>query len=123
MQVRPEAVGAGPWISGFADGGFRIDGRVFAAALLTPNWVDTWDAPTLEALDAAALARLIDAKPEFILIGTGTTMARPSRALVAAVEAQGIGIEAMDSRAAARAWGVLRAEDRWIAAALLPLDR
>jgi len=27
----------------------------------------------------------------------------------------------MDSRAAARAWGVLRAEERWIVAALMPL--
>jgi uncharacterized protein len=27
----------------------------------------------------------------------------------------------MDSRAAARAWAVLRAEGRWIVAALLPL--
>ena len=29
----------------------------------------------------------------------------------------------MDSRAAARAWGVLRAEGREIVAALMPLDR
>ena len=40
---------------------------------------------------------------------------------VDALEAEGIGVEAMDSRAAARAWGILRGEDRWIAAALLPL--
>jgi len=123
MQVRPEAAGSGPRITGFADGGFRIDGRVFAAALLTPSWAEAWHAPALETLDVAALARLIDIRPEFILIGTGATMARPPRALVAAVEAQGVGIEAMDSRAAARAWGILRNEDRWIAAALLPLDR
>jgi uncharacterized protein len=28
----------------------------------------------------------------------------------------------MDRRAAARTWGVLRAEERWIAAALMPLE-
>jgi uncharacterized protein len=27
----------------------------------------------------------------------------------------------MDSRAAARTWGLLRGEERWIAAALMPL--
>ena len=48
-------------------------------------------------------------------------MRRPPRAFVADLEARGIGVEAMDSRAAARAWGVLRAEERWIVAALLPL--
>jgi uncharacterized protein len=33
----------------------------------------------------------------------------------------GFGVEAMDSRAAARAWVVLRGEGREIVAALLPL--
>ncbi len=122
IQVRPDAAGPGPRISGFADGGFRIDGRVMAAALLTPQHAEAWDAPSLDALDVGALAVLLDAKPEFILIGTGAVMARPPRALVDAIEAQGIGVEAMDSRAAARAWGILRGEDRWIAAALLPLN-
>lgn len=59
--------------------------------------------------------------PEFLLLGTGARLRQPSREFVRALEASGIGVEAMDSRAAARAWGVLRAEERWIVAALLPL--
>jgi uncharacterized protein len=59
--------------------------------------------------------------PEFLLLGTGAAMARPAAAFTAALDARGIGVEAMDSRAAARAWAVLRAEDRWIVAALMPL--
>lgn len=121
IQVRPDAAGPGPRITGFADGGFRIDGRVMAAALLTPQDAVAWNAPPLHALDAGALAPLVAVRPEFILIGTGAVMARPPRALVDALDAEGIGVEAMDSRAAARAWGILRGEDRWIAAALLPL--
>jgi len=121
IQVRPDAAGPGPRITGFADGGFRIDGRVMAAALLTPQNAVAWDALPLDALDAGALAPLVAVRPEFILIGTGAVMARPPRALVDALDAEGIGVEAMDSRAAARAWGILRGEDRWIAAALLPL--
>jgi hypothetical protein len=46
---------------------------------------------------------------------------RPPLALTKALGARGIGVEAMDSRAAARAWGVLRAELRWVAGALYPL--
>ena len=56
-----------------------------------------------------------------MILGTGAKMRLPPRALVAALEARGIGLEAMDSRAAARTWGILRAEERWIVAALLPL--
>jgi len=54
-------------------------------------------------------------------LGTGATTAFPPAALAEALAARGIGIEAMDSRAAARTWGLLRAEGRRIAAALLPL--
>ena len=64
----------------------------------------------------------LDPAPEFLILGTGSRMLRPSPALVVALEAKGVGVEPMDSRAAARAWGVLRAELRWIAAALYPLD-
>lgn len=122
----PETGGAGPRITGFAEGGFRIDGEVYrTGALLTPAGVTAWDAPTLDTLDLDDVADLlaIEPQPEFLLLGTGAGMARPARSLVEAIEARGIGVEAMDSRAAARAWGVLRAEQRWIVAALLPLQR
>ena len=111
----------GPLVQGFATGGFRIDGEVHAAALLTPLWVKQWTAVDPKALDREALADLLTLTPppEFILLGTGATLVRPPAALVAAMEADGIGVEAMDSRAAARAWGVLRAEGRWIGAALM----
>ena len=71
-------------------------------------------------MDIAPLLAL-DPAPEFVLLGTGANLTFPPRAFVAALEARGIGVEAMDSRAAARTWGVLRAEGRWIAAALMAL--
>jgi uncharacterized protein len=58
--------------------------------------------------------------PEFLLLGTGARIAFPPRAFIRAVEARGLGVEVMDSRAAARTWGLLRGEERWIVAALLP---
>ena len=81
------------------------------------------DAPTADELSIAALGDLldIDPLPEFLLLGTGAGLRQPPRAFVRELEAKGVGVEAMDSRAAARAWGVLRAEERWIVAALLPL--
>ena len=54
--------------------------------------------------------------------GIGMGKSTAAAAFRRAVEAQGVGIEAMDSRAAARAWAVLRGEGRWIAAALYPLE-
>ncbi len=92
--------------------------------LLSPVRAMAWaDAPDVAALTVEALGDLFDGdpKPEFLLLGTGAGLRQPPRAFVRAVEALGIGVEAMDSRAAARAWGVLRAEERQIVAALLPL--
>jgi uncharacterized protein len=92
--------------------------------LLSPVRALAWaDAPAVDALTPEALGDLldIDPTPEFLLLGTGAGLRQPPRAFVRALEARGVGVEAMDSRAAARAWGVLRAEERQIVAALLPL--
>ena len=123
MRLTPDVGGRGPLISGFSGGGFRVDDNVYLALAITPERADSWSPPPIDALDEVALAPALalEPPPEFILIGTGATMRRPPAALVAALEVRGIGIEAMDSRAAARAWGVLRGEGRWIAGLLYPL--
>lgn len=122
MRVERDKSPDGPLINGLVRGGFRIDENVYRALLLTPNRADSWTPPPLDALDMAALAPVLGTEPapEFLLLGTGASLVRPPVALVAALERRGTGIEAMDSRAAARAWGVLRGEGRWIAAALYP---
>lgn len=91
--------------------------------LLTPLAAMAWDdtPAAIEGLGEAHIAPLLalDRAPEFLLLGTGRGLVQPPRAFVRALEGRGIGVEAMDSRAAARAWGVLRAEERWIVGALL----
>ena len=106
---------AGPAVTGFAGTLIKVDGVARQGAIiLTPEAVTDWDGSDLEGA-------VTDPLPEFILLGTGATLERPAPDIIAAYEARGIGIEAMDTRAAARAWGVLRAEGRWISAALRPL--
>ena len=125
-KFSPDPVASGPAIRGIAGGGFLIDADVYPdGALLTPEMARAWAAPTIEALDLAALGDLLDRRPapEFLLLGTGAALRRPSTAFAKAVDAKGLGLEVMDSRAAARAWGVLRAEGREIVAALMPLGR
>jgi uncharacterized protein len=113
----------GPVVQGFSGGGFSVDGGVYRALLLTPLAAREWTAPPLAALTVDHLSELLalDPAPEFLVLGTGAAMGFPPRGLVRALEERGIGIEAMDSRAAARTWGMLRGEERWIAAAIMPL--
>ena len=115
-QLQREGAAAGPRITGFRGRALLVDDVVHSGAVVvTPTAVIAWDGGDLGP------AANLDPPPEFILLGTGAALVRPEPALVAAYEARGIGIEAMDTRAAARAWGVLRAEGRWISAALRPL--
>ena len=114
-------------IAGFSGGGFKIDDNVYRALLITPQpcrWLGAACARGHSTLDdLAPLLGARSAVPEFLLLGTGPALIRPApklhraRSSGKAVSA----IEAMDSRAAARAWAVLRGEGRWIAGALYPL--
>lgn len=112
-------------IAAMGPNGFRIDDGYYPSVLMTPARADIWAPPPLDELAEADLAPLLALAPapEFLLLGTGATLARPPSTLVRMLDARGLGIEAMDSRAAARAWAVLRGEGRWVAAALYPLDR
>lgn len=104
--------------------GFSVDGGIYPALLLTPERADAWSPPAMADLDVTDLEPLLglEPAPEFLILGTGARQQFPPRAFVAALEARGIGVEAMDSRAAARTWGLLRGEQRWIAAALFPVS-
>ncbi|NNC73356.1 MAG: hypothetical protein HKN78_10850 [Sphingomonadaceae bacterium] len=125
VSLEREDAAPGPIITGFAGGGFCVDGDVYAHGLwLTPESARGWDAPAFGDLTAAALDELLSTAPlpEFLLLGTGAALNRPSPEFIAAIETRDIGVEVMDSRAAARSWGILRAEERWIVAALMPLN-
>jgi uncharacterized protein len=113
----------GPVVKGFSGGGFVVDEGVYRALLLTPLRADEWAAPALADLAAGDLEPLLalSPAPEFLVLGTGRRLSHPPRALREALEERGVGLEVMDSRAAARTWGLLRGEERWIAAALMPL--
>ncbi|MDO7844081.1 Mth938-like domain-containing protein [Sphingomonas immobilis] len=123
MQFEKGQKTDGPFISGFSHGGFKVDEGVYRALLITPERADGWEPPAIADLTPEAIAPLfvLSPPPEFLLLGTGASLVRPPVSFVRAMEAKGFGIEAMDSRAAARAWAVLRGEGRWIAGALYPL--
>jgi uncharacterized protein len=118
-----DAPAAGPLVQGFAGSALKVDGRLYEGVLLSPEWAAQWTAPDLAKLEVDDLQRLLgfEPAPEFLILGTGAKMAFAPPGLVRALEKRGIGIEAMDSRAAARTWGMLRGEGRWIVAAIMPL--
>jgi uncharacterized protein len=100
-----------------------VDGNEYRGLVLTPERAGEWTAPALAELTSEHLAPILalHPAPEFLILGTGARIAFPPLALTRSLEQHGIGLEVMDSRAAARTWGMLRGEERWIAAALMPI--
>ncbi len=114
--------GTAPVIQGYAAGGFRVSGQQYAGGVLvTPTRVLDWPVATLDDLKADSFAALGDEPAEVILLGTGAAMRRPAKAVMDAFAAQGLAVELMDSKAAARTYTMLAGEGRLVVAALLPL--
>ena len=122
MRINRDAEAAGPIITGFGPRGFRLGEEHHRAVMLTVERAISWSPPPLADLRASVLAALVESRPEFILLGTGATLVLPNAVLARALDAAGLGVDPMYSRAAASAWGVLRGEGRRIEAALYPLD-
>lgn len=124
VELRKDVEFTGPVITGFTPQGYKIgDQRFEQGLLISPEQAVSWATLSINRLNLAEILTCLDLSPspEFLLLGSGPSMLQPPAAFRREVEAAGMGLEVMDSRAAARTWGVLRAEERWIIGAFLPL--
>lgn len=122
MELRQEKADKGPVITGIQGNAFKVDDILREGPLLlTPRSLHPWKIAQLPPSDLPALIREMgmDPLPELLLLGTGKSLVRPPAAQFNALDVMGVGLEVVDSRTAARIWGLLRAEGRWIGAALL----
>lgn len=112
-----------PSIDAFGGGGFRLSGEWHAGSLLIVGDVaQPWPVMALAQLSVAALEPVFAAgraEVEFLLLGVGARNAQPPRAIREALLAAGLGLEFMDTPAAARLYNVLTSEGRRLAAALI----
>lgn len=124
VELRKDVDFEGPVVTGFTPHGFKIgDKRFDDGLLISPEQALLWESPSMDALAYAEIEKALNLapKPEFLLFGSGPQMTQPPASFRREVEAAGVGVEVMDSRAAARTWGILRSEERWIIGAFLPL--
>jgi uncharacterized protein len=119
MELVPLARPNTQIIERYGPAGFRISGQIHRGPILvfperTLPWPDG-------ALSEAGLAAVIEAgNVELLLLGLGRRIVPVAVALRGALRSFGIAIEVMDTGAACRTYNVLVAEDRRLAAALLP---
>ncbi len=103
-----------------SDQKIRIGSQVWSEPIaLTPSGVlEDWVPVPVKSLTIDDLAVLIETGPELIVLGTGAQQLLPDRDLMFAMARRGIGLEVMDTPAAARTFNVLVAEGRSVAAVL-----
>lgn len=117
MRLTEISYGTAQPVEGYGPGFFRVGGHVLrGACLITP-----WDAGLWGGLDDTATVLTLAGRIDVLLLGMGGEIAHAPRGFVDALEAAGIGVEAMASPAACRTYNVLLGEGRRIAAALLPV--
>lgn len=104
-------------VDGYGPGMFRIGGQVRSGAVLVlPDRVQPWGGLG-DAAPLLALAGTVDV----VFCGMGAEIAHLPRDLRAALESAGLGVEVMNTPAAARTYNVCLSEGRRVAAALLPV--
>lgn len=108
-------------ILGCSDGELRLRGGTYSSSVIVmrDRVIEDWRPAPLDRLAIEDFSLLLEKPPEVLLLGTGTAQRMPSPALFAALAARGIGLEAMDSRAACRTYNLLLSEYRNVAAAIL----
>ncbi|GJD56065.1 Mth938-like domain-containing protein [Methylobacterium dankookense] len=113
----------GRWpIDAYGNGGFRFaDMSHRGSILVLPSGIRAWDVADPRAVDRNAL-RPVQAEAETIdllLVGTGAEIAALPFDLRAWLKGFGVGLDVMQTGAAARTYNILVAENRKVAAALV----
>jgi uncharacterized protein len=112
-------------VDAYGNGGFRFAGMSHRGGILClPSGVYGWDSSAPGTLDEAALAKVIAeaAEIEILIVGTGNTGILLGAPLRGKLRDAGIVAETMSTGAAVRTFNVLLAEERSVAAALIPVD-
>jgi len=124
MDVTPVIPGDRQYIEGYGAGRFRISGVVHEGAVLVfRTRTIAWPVASIAELTADSLAPVLEAGDvKVLLLGCGARMAPVPAAVRERLRAGGVVIEPMDTGGACRTYNVLLAEDRQVAAALLPVE-
>lgn len=109
-------------IDAYGDGGFRFaDMSHRGSILVLPSGIRAWELSEAGAIDADTLAPVIAEREAItlLLVGTGLEIAPLPASLRARLKEAGIGLDVMQTGAAARTYNILLAENRKVAAALI----
>lgn len=121
MKFQPDQLAGTNAITRIEAGRLWVGNQAFGHSLVVP-WrgeVQDWQAARHDELTAEHFARLAALKPEVVIFGSGARLRFPAPALLRALIEARIGVETMDTGAAARTYNVLASEGRTVVGAFL----
>lgn len=124
MDITPLIPADRQVIDGYDRGRFCVAGSWRdGGVIVLPDRTLEWPETEFAALTVESFRPVIAALPsvELLLLGAGSRMQLMPKALRVSLREAGLVVEVMDSGAACRTYNVLLAEERRVAAALLPM--
>ena len=112
-------------IDAYGNGGFRFADMSHRGSILAlPSGIRAWPVQTVQGLSESDLAPVLAESEavELLLLGTGLDIAPITEALRRRFREARIGLDVMQTGAAAHTYNVLVAENRRVAAALVAVD-
>ncbi len=122
MDITPILGKAKLSITGYGDGGFKINQELIkGSVLLFPERVEAWSISDASRLIPENFQEVANTLPpvELLLIGTGKTTIQLTPEIKTFLKSKRIAVEIMDTGAACRTYNVLLVEERRVAAALM----
>jgi uncharacterized protein len=122
MDLTPVVPAGRQIIERYGPSGFRVTGVIYHGPVLVfPDRTLPWDAASAADVSWERLAPVVEhGGVRILLLGLGRSTRPVPGALRTALRAARIALEPMDTGAACRTYNVLVAEDRDVAAALIP---
>jgi len=119
VELLPRVQAGRQVIERYAASGFRVSGAIYRGPVVV--FADRTEVWTQASFTIEGLAPVLaHGGVELLLLGFGRRVAPVSPELRRALKEGGIAVEPMDTGAACRTYNMLVAEDRRVAAALLP---
>ena len=120
MKLHLNQPAAQSFFTAYGEGFVQINAtRHVSSVIVTGAGVEAWDAENIDSLVPGSFARLLELRPEIVIIGSGQLFKFPPPASLRPLVEARIGFEAMDTGAACRTFNILIGEGRNVLAALI----
>ncbi len=107
-------------IQAYGPGELTVNAETLTQSLIVSpeRLIRDWAPQSFDDLSREHLSVAAELRPEILILGTGARQRFPRGDVIGPLQAQGIGVEVMDTAAACRTYNVLVSERRRVAAAL-----